>query len=774
MATYRVKAFFMHASERAAAERAALANIITETEWTDGYVIAIIDEKQVEQLVKDGLVVMPIEQIVSGEARSGTRGANRGRPRVARATLSLRGPETFVAGRSPVGKILSQDRNDPQFYVIRFTGPLTPAKSDALREENVVLLERIHGNYFTAHLTPAQVGWLSTQSFVDDIRLYDSRDTLDGDTAAVITRVATRGAGAQRFTRLFGVRAHRAEDLPKVLAWLETQHRIKPIVAHADLLQVALPQDGEVLRALADLPEVAAIDEMQLPRPLDRMARRILKLEQADKRELGFEGAGQIIGIADTGLDDKHPDFAGRIAGITTWGRHGDFSDPEGHGTHVAGCAAGDGTASKGEIRGAAPKAKIFFQSILDANGMLGGLPADLGRLFEEAYQNGVRIHNNSWGAYAFARYSLASREVDRFVLAHPDMLIVIAAGNEGTAVPRPNSKKQSSKPGYVDWQSMADPAGAKNALTVGASRSSRVKGGYAELTWSSVWAERYPKPPIGKQKVSGDIECLAAFSSRGPSDSTRIKPDVVAPGTDIAAARSSTAPLYKFWGAYPNNPNYAFMGGTSMAAPYVAGCAALVREYYQTKRHWLEPSSALLKATLINGTTRMTGQCAVATIEGDPNFHQGFGRIDMSTTIPNPAKPGLKLAFADTWKDPPRILQKSDQCLRYQVTAGNKLPLRVCLVWDDIVGTNLQHRLVLMVDDSTGRKFVGNSKAAATVPPASGMETDPHNNVQVVRLAKPREGVHTIVVTADYISSPQAIALVVTGDLKSPLSFST
>ena len=55
--------------------------------------------------------------------------------------------------------------------------------------------------------------------------------------------------------------------------------------------------------------------------------------------------------------------------------------------------------ASKGEIQGAAPKAQIFFQSILDAKGMLGGLPPDLGSLFEEAYKKGVRIHNNSWGA---------------------------------------------------------------------------------------------------------------------------------------------------------------------------------------------------------------------------------------------------------------------------------------------------------------------------------------------------------------------------------------
>ena len=63
----------------------------------------------------------------------------------------------------------------------------------------------------------------------------------------------------------------------------------------------------------------------------------------------------------------------------------------------------------------------------------------------------------------------------------------------------------------------MADPANAKNALTVGASRNNRSKGGYAALTWADAWADRYPAPPIGKQRISGDAECLAAFSARGP-----------------------------------------------------------------------------------------------------------------------------------------------------------------------------------------------------------------------------------------------------------------
>jgi serine protease AprX len=339
--------------------------------------------------------------------------------------------------------------------------------------------------------------------------------------------------------------------------------------------------------------------------------------------------------------------------------------------------------------------------------------------------------------------------------------------------VPRAKGAKTTAEPGFVDWPSVAAPATAKNGLTVGASRSNRTKGGYAALTWADAWKDRFPTPPIGREKVSGDIECLAAFSARGPSDDNRIKPDVVAPGTDIAAARSAKAPLFKFWGAYPNNSNYAFMGGTSMAAPYVAGCAALVREYFVKTENWTTPSAALLKATLINGTRRMSGKDAVAKLDGEPNFHQGFGRIDMASTIPNPTNPELKLAFVDTWKDPPKIFKEPGQRLRYQITVGKRLPLRVCLAWTDVPARGLQNRLLLMVDNSSSavaEKLVGN-KTAATTLHIAGMDSDPNNNVQIVRVENPEAGQYTIAVTVIDLVPPQAIALVVTGDLQLPLS---
>jgi hypothetical protein len=132
-----------------------------------------------------------------------------------------------------------------------------------------------------------------------------------------------------------------------------------------------------------------------------------------------------------------------------------------------------------------------------------------------------------------------------------------------------------------------------------------------------------------------------------------------------------------------------------------------------------------LLKATLINGTQRITGADAIAPLDGDPNYHQGFGRIDMANTIPNPLNPKLKLHYADTWKNADLLFKQTGQRFRFRLKVGKKLPLRLCLAWTDPAARGLQTSLILLVDDGGPNKWIGNSKAASLLNIA-GAQRDP------------------------------------------------
>ncbi len=301
--------------------------------------------------------------------------------------------------------------------------------------------------------------------------------------------------------------------------------------------------------------------------------------------------------------------------------------------------------------------------------------------------------------------------------------------------------------------------------MVVGASRSSRTSGGRADDAYVDHWGYRFPNPPCCEETISGDPERLALFSARGACDDKRVKPDLVAPGTDIISARSSRAKSWDFWGSYHLDPGYAYLGGTSMAAPVVSGCAALVRQYYRSRGH--DPSAALIKSTLINGTHWMTGSDANEDRDRAPNVHQGFGRVNMPTTVPNSAEPWLSLEFVDCWKDDALKFRTSNQKHRFVVDVAAGHPLRVCMTYTDLPGRLTQHLLDLVLEQPDGTKLLGNDMHGEHAP-----EEDHTNNVEVVRIDDPDPGTYMIILTSWTIRvGPQDYALVVTGDLQSGLT---
>src|SRR5207237_10930932 len=141
-------------------------------------------------------------------------------------------------------------------------------------------------------------------------------------------------------------------------------------------------------------------------------------------------------------------------------------------------------------------------------------------------------------------------------------------------------------------------------------------------------WPNDFPANPLNTDRVADNPEGMVGFSSRGPTQQQRIKPDVVAPGTFILSARSR-ATSGTGWGLSAD-PLYMFDGGTSMATPLVAGCIANVRAYLRTTHKLKAPSAALLKAMVINGAHDLAGQYTESEAGVIPNNSEGFGLPDL------------------------------------------------------------------------------------------------------------------------------------------------
>jgi hypothetical protein len=350
----------------------------------------------------------------------------------------------------------------------------------------------------------------------------------------------------------------------------------------------------------------------------------------------GLTGQNQIVGMADTGLDSGdakaiHPDFQGAVKSGYAVGMFGKtWADPMGHGTHVAGSVLGRGTASGGKLRGGAYSAQIVAQGMWSPVLNNLSVPANLIGMFNQAYADGARIHTNSWGAAAnFGAYEKMAASVDEVMFDKQDLLILFAAGNSGV---------DKNRDGRIDPNSIGTPGTSKNALTVGASENLVFNGGIqkkvGELKSSP---ESWPVTPITESKLSDDINGLAMFSSRGPTLDGRLKPEIVAPGTNILSVHDQQPGAEVLWGLYNND--YAWSGGTSMATPLTAGAAALARQFLIEKMNIANPSAALVKALLMNSAFDMyPGQYGeVGVARGQelatrrPNSDEGYGRVDLA-----------------------------------------------------------------------------------------------------------------------------------------------
>ncbi|WP_316527490.1 S8 family serine peptidase [Kitasatospora brasiliensis] len=593
--------------------------------------------------------------------------------------------------------LVPEDASTSDYILVQTTHVPSGEEKDELARHGVVIHEYISESTYLCGYRPTDLAVVRGLTFVAWAGVYPNgfkiaeslRATRPRTGVAVLTDPLE---GAPRGNRPVDVILHEGVDAEANALRERISEAAGVGIAGVRLNRgsVRLEVSEAGVLALASLDEVRQVEEVPEMVFNNNVAGELLHAKVA-LNGTRYRGEGQVVAVADSGLDNGdpesiHPAFTGRVKRLTALGRTSPdcVDDPDGHGTHVAGSVLGNGASKSmgGAICGTAPEALLVLQSTLDTKGGPGGLPQDLHDLFEPPYrEDGARIHTNSWGPKAPGKaYDKRATDVDDMVWEYKDLVICFSAGNNGT---------DGNGDGRVDSASIGGVAGAKNCITVGASESNRPQ---ATRTYGDIFPKRFPANPIRDDKMADNPTGMAAFSSRGPTREGRIKPDVVAPGSSILSAHSRKAlPDLRIFGT-STDPDYHFDSGTSMATPLVAGCLAVLRETL-VKNGVVKPSSALLKALLINGADDLPGQYTPTEAGSSPNNDSGFGLVNLQQSIVIPDDSSTA-GFIDAAE----LKQGQEHTFKVTVPQGISHTLKATLVWSDPPGADLQNDLDLIV----------------------------------------------------------------------------
>ncbi|MFZ5649164.1 MAG: S8 family serine peptidase, partial [Bacillota bacterium] len=273
-------------------------------------------------------------------------------------------------------------------FLIQCTERVGPPQRSQLESLlGAILSQYVPENSFLTRLSEDQAEAVRQLPFIKSVLPVSAEEKLEKE----LTNTLTRAEGLRQTIRIMAMLFEGADTQVAVEFVKECGGRVSGF--DGQWLEIEI--DAALVVELAGNPEVQYIEEAKDYELLNDRAGEITRAPSLWVKS--FTGKGQIIGIADTGLDTgvpetMHQDFKNRTVAIYSLGRSEDASDFHGHGTHVAGSAFGGGTASEGRYRGMAPDAKFVFQSVMDKDGGLAGIPGDLGMLLDQAYMAGARV----------------------------------------------------------------------------------------------------------------------------------------------------------------------------------------------------------------------------------------------------------------------------------------------------------------------------------------------------------------------------------------------
>ena len=460
-------------------------------------------------------------------------------------------------------------------------------------------------------------------------------------------------------------------------------------------------------------------------------------------------GNGIVVGEWDAGaVRNTHQEFPHRVVqkdGATTFNNHA---------THVAGTLIAAGVV--GDAKGMAYDAQLHAY---DWNADDSEMAA--------AAANGLSISNHSYGYlagwswnyfdddrwvwwgdptidpnedYAFGFYCSHARDWDNIAFNAPEYLIVVSAGNDrNDSGPSPGEQYWIWNADSNDWvldttfrkpdgnyDCISHTAIAKNVLTVGAVED--IPSGYSDAS---------------------DV-VMSRFSSWGPADDGRIKPDIVGNGVGLYSSLAG------------GDADYGHYSGTSMAAPNVAGSIALIRQYFMEVNGGIAPLASTLKALVIHTADE------AGTAPG-PDYRFGWGILNTLSAVRLINEEGQGHLIRE-------ITLKEGTSYQLTVQVDGSRPLKTTICWTDPAGSpppaSLDPRDPLLVNDLDLRITNGNSNffpwvmSPETPDSAATRGDNSVDNVEQIYIASPAPGTYTITVNhkGTLQGGMQTFSLVVSG----------
>jgi hypothetical protein len=600
--------------------------------------------------------------------------------------------------------------------VVRFDEPIDNEIKQKLSASGMTIQHSLGGSAYISAIDPQLLSAriVLGNASIREIRPFEPTWKLhsflaDGRIPTWTMPVATTQAGQVDPIVAFYVMFHADVDLQhcsedlasvfngKVRSTIESNNTVVVELRYSMIEH--LIEDERVLYVEPALPKFSELNNSN---------RVVTQADAAQAAPYNLDGSGVSVMVYDGGYGySAHGDFGGRH---TTR----DSSALSNHATHVAGTIGGDGTGSGGLYKGMAPAVTIESYGFEQEGGLSEGFlytdPGDLALDYGDAINtHGAVLANNSIGTNTApngfpcewtGNYGITSNLIDGVVrgdLGAP-IRIVWANGNE----------RGSSNCGTL-YNSTAPPACAKNHITVGAFNS--------------------------------DDESMTYFSSWGPTDDGRIKPDISAPGCQNGDDGGVTS--------CSSSGGYTNMCGTSMACPTVTGLSALIMQDWRLQYPG-EPDmqNATLKALLAH--------TAEDKFNVGPDCQYGYGSVRVVNAIDHIRSENhaeLEISHGETV-----------EMLVYVQQPGE---VKVTIAWDDVPATplvipSLVNDIDLAVIDPNGTThYPWTIDPANPGNPAVRTQADHLNNIEQVQIDAAQAGVYRIVLTGFNIAQgPQQFGI--------------